>query len=288
MIVITGPTGNVGAELVSLLAAQDRLDHRIAAHDPARFPGLPAVAFDYDDPATFDAVLDGVSTLFLLFPLPHPRTVRTRMIPFIDAAKRAGCRHIVYVTVPGADHLKVVPHHAVERHIESTGIPHTFLRCGFFMQNLCRKISTHGVDIMERGELFIPGGKGRTTFLDSRDVAAVALDVLRDPEAHRNRAYTLTGPESLTLYQAADLLSQALGRPVTYTRPSLPRFWLRLTRRGVTWDTLLFMSIVYTLTRTGRNEPLTDELPELLGRPATTFPQWAADYRDRFETRAWT
>ncbi|WP_219519415.1 NmrA family NAD(P)-binding protein [Nonomuraea ceibae] len=288
MIIVTGPTGNVGAELVRLLSEQDELAYRIAAHHPARFPDLPAVPFDYDDPATWDAALDGVMTLFLLFPLPHPRTVRTRMIPFVNAAVQAGCRHIVYVSVPGADRVKVVPHHAVERHITATGVDHTFLRCGFFMQNLCRKVSTHGVDIMDRGELFIPAGGGRTTFLDSRDVAAVALDILRDPGPHRNVSHTLTGPESLTLNEAARQLGRALDRPLTYTRPSLPRFWIRLVRRGVTWDTLLFMSIVYTLTRTGRNEPMTGELPALLGRPATRFAQWAADYRPRFERRDWT
>ncbi|WP_084963890.1 NmrA family NAD(P)-binding protein [Thermoactinospora rubra] len=166
MIVVTGPTGNVGAEVVELLREQDELEYRIAAHRPQRFPGAPVARLDYDDPATFDAVLDGVSTLFLLFPLPHPRTVRTSMIPFIDAAVRAGCRHIVYVSVPAADRSRIIPHHAVERHIEATGVGHTFLRCGYFMQNLCRAVSTHGVDIMDRGEL--PGLLGRpaTTFAE--------------------------------------------------------------------------------------------------------------------------
>ncbi|GAA4038272.1 NmrA family NAD(P)-binding protein [Nonomuraea soli] len=288
MLVVTGPTGNVGAEVVRQLQDTPGVPYRIAAHDPARFLGQPAVRFDYDDTSTFAAVLDGVTTLFLLFPLPHPRTVRTRMIPFVDAAVGAGCRHIVYVTVPAADRNKAIPHHAVERHIEASGIGYTFLRCGYFMQNLCRAVSTHGVDIMDRGELFVPGGAGRTTFLDSRDVARVALDVLRDPDAHRGRSYTLTGPDSLDLRQAAALLGEALDRPVRYTRPSLPRFWVRLARRGVSWDTLLFMTIVYTLTRIGRNEPRTDELARLLGRPATSFSQWARDYRPRFEARAWS
>jgi uncharacterized protein YbjT (DUF2867 family) len=119
-------------------------------------------------------------------------------------------------------------------------------------------------------------------------VAVVALDVFRDPVAHKNRAYTLTGPERLDFYEVAGVLSKVLERPIRYASPSLPRFWYRLGRRGVSWDTLVFMTIVYALTRAGRNEPLTDELPALLGRPATDMRQFAKDNRWRWETRTWT
>lgn len=294
MIVLTGPTGNVGAELVRLLSSdEDAPPHRIAAHDPDRLRArlgaqVPATAFDYDDPRTWPDVLEGATTLFLLFPLPSPRTARTRMIPFIDAAVAAGVRHIVYVSVPGADASRIVPHNRVEAHIRASGADHTILRCGFFMQNLCRSVSTHGVDIVERGELFIPAGEGRTTFLDSRDAAAVARLVLTDPAPHRGRTYTLTGPRTLDMDQVAATVSRALERPVRYTRPGLPRFAARLLGRGVSWDTVGFMAIVYTLTRLGRNDTLTTTLPELLGRPATDMERWARDYRPVFEERAWT
>lgn len=295
MIVLTGPTGNVGAEVARLMVNRETpLPFRIAAHSVERTrsrldaPQAPVVAFDYDDRSTWGPVLDGVSMLFLLFPLPSPRAVTTRMKPFIDAAVHTGCRHIVYVSVPGADRQKIVPHYAVERHIEESGVHYTFLRCGFFMQNLCRKVSTHGVDIMDRGELFIPGADGVTTFLDSRDVATVVVNVLADPAPHRDRAYILTGGQRLDLDATARLLSRALNRPVRYTRPSLLRFWIRMVGRGVSWDTVLFMTIVYTLTRFNRNDTSTEDLPELLGRPATTFERWAHDYRPVFEARDWT
>lgn len=294
MIVLTGPTGNVGAELVRLLHSDDNAPpHRIAAHNPDRLStrlGIPvtATAFDYDDPRTWPAVLEGATTLFLLFPLPSPRTARTRMIPFIDTAVAAGVRHIVYVSVPGADASRLVPHHQVEAHIKASGADHTILRCGFFMQNLCRAVSTHGVDIVEHGELFIPAGKGRTTFLDSRDAAAVARLVLTDPAPHRGRTHTLTGPRTLDMDQVAATVSRALQRPVRYTRPGMLGFAARLLRRGVSWDTVGFMAIVYTLTRLGRNDTSTTTLPELLGRPATDMEQWARDYRPVFEHQAWT
>lgn len=294
MIVLTGPTGNVGAE-VARMAVESTMPEpfRIAAHNPDRVrrelgDEAPVVPFDYDDRSTWDAVLDGVERLFLVFPLPTPRTVTTRMTPLIDAAAAAGCRHVVYLSVPGADVQKVVPHYRVERHIEDSGMDWTFLRAAFFMQNLHRTISSHGVDIAEHDEVFIPAGSGSTTFVDSHDIAEVAHRALTKPDEHLRHAYVLTGPERLRMDEVAAILSDVLGRPIRYSRPGMARFWYRLSRRGVPWDSVLFMSIVYTLTRTGRNEPMTDELARVLGRPPRDLRAWAEDAKWRWEQQAWT
>jgi uncharacterized protein YbjT (DUF2867 family) len=294
MLVVTGPTGNVGAEVTQLLAGGAfNGSYRVAAHSPHKITGrygdhVPVLPFDYDRREGWDAVLDGVSTLFLIFPLPTPRTVETRIKPFVDAAKRAGAQHIVYLSVPGADREKVVPHFHSERHIEASGIPYTILRASFFMQNLCRGLSTHGVDIVEHDEIFIPAGKGKTTFVDARDVARVAVDVFHDPAAHRNRSYLLTGNERLDFYEVAAIFSEVMGRPIRYVNPAYPHFWLRLWRRGVKWDVIAFMTIVYTLTRSGKNEPMSDEMARLLGRTPTPMRQFVAENLYRWEQRIWT
>ena len=163
----------------------------------------------------------------------------------------------------------------------------TVLRCGFFMQNLHRKISTHGEDIAN-GELFIPAGRGRTTFIDARDAAAVAALALSHPEAHRNSVHHLTGPAPLTMTEAASALSAELGHRVVYTNPGLIRFARRLRRRDVGWDTIAFMSAVYTLTRLGRNQELTDEVHGLLGRPPRTLAEFVHDNAWRWRERVWT
>jgi uncharacterized protein YbjT (DUF2867 family) len=286
MIVVTGPNGNVGTELVKMLAAQTELPYRVAAHTPEKIDRLygshvPRSRFSYADRSTWDETLKGVSTLFLLFPLPHPRTAKTWMIPFVEAAAKAGAKHIIYVSVPTAGEVKMVPHYAVERAIEVSGVPYTFLRAGFFAQNLCRDITSHAVDIAKHDEVFIPAGKGLTSYLDSRDVAELAVKIMNDPVPHRNQAYVVTGTEAIDHYEVARIFSEALGRKITYANPSFPAFWLRVGPR-VTWDTLLFMTIVYALTRKGKNAPLTDTLPQLLGRKPRSFREFVSDHRERF------
>ncbi|MCB1677057.1 MAG: NmrA family NAD(P)-binding protein [Halioglobus sp.] len=291
MLVITGPNGNVGTELVRAVLRQPVLPHRIASRHPQKLreqfgPRANCQMFDFDDRKTWAATLRGADTVFLLFPLPHPKAVRTRMLPFIDACAGAGVEHIIYVSVPAAEKHRVVPHHGVEMALRKSGIDYTILQASYFCQNMCRDISSHGVDIAVHNEIFIPAGSGRTSFIDSRDVAEVALAVAHNPASHRNRRYVLTGPQALDFYQVAQLFSEVLGRPIRYVNPTPYAFWQRLKKRGVTWDTLFFMSIVYSLTRYGKNALLTGELEPLLGRPPTTMRQFIEDYRERWEPRA--
>jgi len=295
LLVVTGPSGNIGGELTRKLVAlgPDAPPYRLAAHTPSRItdeygPDVPVAHLDYNDPSTFASALEGVTTLFLLFPLPSPRTARTRMRPMVDAAVTAGANHIIYISVPGADRSRVVPHNTVERYIHAAGLGSTILRPSYFMQNMVRALSTHGVDISEHDEVFVPAKRGKTTFLDSRDLAEVIVKIARDPAAHNQRSYLLPGPETLDFYEVAGILTDVLGREITYANPSMVKFWRRLRRRGVSRDTVFFMQLVYTLARRGFNAPPGDDMAELLDGDPTTFRKFAEDYKWRWDTQTWT
>ena len=83
----------------------------------------------------------------------------------------AGVRHIVFLSLIGAEKNKVVPHAKIEQLLQAGPATYTLLRAGFFMQNLS---TTHRRDIVENDDVFIPAGKGKTAFVDTRDLAAVA------------------------------------------------------------------------------------------------------------------
>lgn len=294
MLVITGPSGNVGRELVEVVrSSPPAAGWRVASRHAAKLRELAApeaqiCSFDFFDRTTWAATLADVQTLFLLFPLPGNRTARQAVIPFVQAAQEAGCRHVVYVSVFGADRAQFIPHFKVEAALQASSMTTTILRCSFFMQNLHRLISTHGVDIVERGELFVPAGNGLINFIDARDAAEAAALACVDPTAHCDRVYHLTGPAALTMDQVADALSQALGYRVRYTHPSLVRFAARLRQRHVGWDAIGFMAIVYTLTRFGQNQPVTDEVAHLLGREPRTLAQFLGHSAWRWREQAWT
>lgn len=275
-ILITGATGNVGRELAQRLrdAGQPVRAAVISANDAANLPeGVPWTLFDFTDPATYAAAFAGVDRLFLLRP-PHIANVARDMQPAIAYAATAGVRHIVFLSLVGAERNRFVPHAKVEALLMAGSVPYTLLRCGFFMQNL---VTTHRQDIRDHDDIFVPAGRGKTAFVDVRDIAAVAARVLTEP-GHGQQAYRLTGSEALDYGAVAALMSDALGRPIGYSQPHFLRFAWRFWRRGHPLDYVAVMTTIYLTTRFGMAETVHPETAVLLDRPPITMRQFFSDY----------
>ncbi len=213
--------------------------------------------------------------MYLIRP-PAISDVKRLLFPAIDAAREAGVQQIVFLSLIGVERNRVVPHYKVEQYLLGSGVPYTFLRPSFFMQNLN---TTHRAEIKEQNEIFVPAGTGKTSFIDVRDIAAVAALTLTEP-GHTNRAYGLTGSEALDYYQVAAVLSEVLRRPIIYRKPSLRQFIRRQRAGGTPWPFVLVMSGIYTTARLGRAARLTDETARLLGRAPIALRRYAEDYRD--------
>ncbi len=218
-LLVTGATGNVGADVVRQLSGTDA-HVRAAVRDPDRTDepdwgaNVNPVRFDFTDAATYGPALDGVDRVFLVRP-PAISDVKTHIRPFIRACREAGVAKIVFLSLFGVERNPVVPHRTVEADVREVGIPHTFLRASFFMQNFS---TAHRAEIRDRDEIFVPAGHGKTSFVDCRDVAEVAVRALTDETAE---AYDLTGPEALDYDAVAEIFTEVLGRPITYRDPSL-------------------------------------------------------------------
>lgn len=273
---ITGATGTLGGEVARQLASSG-WPLTAGVRDPAR-ARLPetvqAVPFDFQVPATYGA-LAGVDRLFLMLP-PGTRP-RQHVFPVIDAARAHGVQQVVFLSILGAQHLPFLPHRQIERHLEQSGLDWVFLRASYFMQNLT---GVHRDDIRLRDELDLPAGQGRTSFVDARDVAAVAALTLQ--RGHARQAYDLTGDVALNYDEVAAILSVTLGRRIHYADPAPLTFLRTAAARGVTPGFALFMLAEYTVAKLGRAGRTAPDLGRVLGRPATTFRQFAEDHRDHW------
>lgn len=275
-ILITGATGNVGAAIVNELHRQG-IALRAGVRNPDIYPKneyVVPVHFDFAQRSTYENALTGVRKVFLMRP-PAIADTKSLINPFVDFAIEAGVEHVVFLSLLGAEDNRFVPHRAIEDHIVSRGISYTFLRAGFFMQNLN---TTHRADIVERDELFMPAGNGKTSFIDIRDIAAVGALALVE-SGHANKAYSITGNEALDYYEAARIFSDVLRRRIRYANPSPWEFVWRWRKRRAPWTQILVMTGIYTITRLGRAATITTEVPRLLGRPAITFRQYVEDYQ---------
>ena len=277
-ILVTGATGTVGHAVVQQLAQQDA-PVVAAVRNPARVRqtlSAPAVAFDFHEPVTYDNAFRGVAKLFLVRP-PAIAAVWQSMFPALRAAQRAGVQHVVFLSLLGAEQNPLVPHRWIEWYLQSLEMDWTFLRPSFFMQNLS---TTHREEIRDRNEIFVPAGEGATSFIDARDIAAVAVRALTEA-GHENAAYALTGPEALTYAEVADVLSDVLGRPIRYRDPSLLDFVQRhLGERPL--GLVLVMAGIYLTARLGLAARTTPDVQRLLARPPTPFRQFAEDHQARW------
>lgn len=277
-VLVTGATGNVGAEVVKgLLARGEHVRGTVLAREVERLAaGAEPVVFDFEDASTFEAALAGVDRVFLMRP-PHMGDA-SAFDPFLEAMRAAGVRHVVFLSLLGVERNPVVPHYAIERRLKASGLGWTMLRPSFFMQNLS---TTHLADIREGGQIIVPAGRGRTSLIDVRDIAAAAVVVLTS-EGHLGRAYALTGAEALTYAECAAILSKACGRPIEYTSPSGQAFARHMASRGFPKDFVTVMRGIYLVAKVRMAGTITHELPRLIGRAPITFRQFADDYACTF------
>ncbi|WP_188191774.1 SDR family oxidoreductase [Nonomuraea sp. SYSU D8015] len=276
-IVTTGATGRLGGRIAARLAAAG-VEQRLVSRSAGRVPPLDrasAVSADYGDPEAMRRALDGATTvLFVSASESADRLDRHRA--FVDAARDAAVTHLVYISFygasPSATFTLARDHWATEQHIRDSGLPFTFLRDNLYADFLPMMAGDDGVI---RG----PAGQGRVAAVAQDDIADAATAVLLDPGAHEGATYDLTGPRALTLDEVAATLSMATGRTYAYHPETLEEAYASRQVYGAPeWQLEAWVS-TYLAIAAGELEGVSDAVPALTGRPATTFEELLAGTR---------
>lgn len=279
-VLVTGATGKVGRELVGLLVERG-VTVRAGSRSPARVRELfgdaaEAVELDYDRTDTWDAAVQWADRVFVM-PAPFGPHQHERLDPFLDWTVASGTRHAVLLSAMGAERNDDLHLRHVEKHLAETGVAWTFLRPNWFMQNFSGGYLRECVEA--DGAFALPAGRGRVSFVDARDVAEVAAEALTSDE-HFEAAYTLTGPEALDHDEAAGVLSEAAGRPVTYEAVSDEAFRAILRERGRSEDEREVILQAYRAMRDGRRAEVTDDVAAVTGREPTSFRAFAREHAE--------
>jgi len=275
-ILLTGITGNVGSAVVTYLKSQNInfiAGARNIEKSKQQDESIEYVYFDFEVADTYETVLQGVKKVFLVRP-PQLTDVKGIFIPFIQNCKEAGVEQIVFLSLLGAEKNPFPPHHKIEKAILASGIPYTFIRPSFFMQNLS---TTHAKDIKEGNDLFIPSGKAKISFIDTRDIGEIIGRSLSE-KGHENKAYSITGSEAITYFQVADTMTRILGRKVTYSNPSLLKFRKDMIARGVKKEFATVMMVLYFTTKLGMANHVTDTAEIILNRKPKTIEEFIKDH----------
>src|SRR3984957_19619589 len=281
MILVT-TAGKVGSETARLLRER-HVPVRVLVRDPAKATakalagaGAEIITGDLGVAASIDEAMSGVGGVVLVSPAEPSHELNV-----VASAARAGAGHVVKATSKASADSPIARRRwqaEIEAGLAASGIPHTLLRSNAYMQNVLALAPA----ITATSSFGSSAGKGRSGLVDARDVAAVAAGIITSPAAHAGKTYWLTGPELVSNYDVAAVLSKLLGRTITYREVTFEENKDAMMRAGVPGQIAEMNAQAFSLTADGDAEWITQDVPSFLGRPARSFEQFTADYSAAF------
>jgi uncharacterized protein YbjT (DUF2867 family) len=271
-ILVIGSTGTIGTPLVkALLAKGERV--KAASRSGKAADGAEGVRFDYTDASTYADAFDGVDRLFLILAGGRLDAIDA-LTPVVEEAARRKVK-IVFLSVFGVDADDSIPYRQIELKIIASGVPYVILRPNWFADNF----HTYWKAGIEHGEIAVPAGEGKSSFIDVRDIADSAATALTS-NAFDGKAFNLTGPRAIGYGEAAAIISQAIGKPVGYSAVSDEAFIAILTGAGVPKDYASFLASIFHPVREGWTSAITGDVETLTGHAPRSLEAYVADHAD--------
>jgi uncharacterized protein YbjT (DUF2867 family) len=286
MIVITAPTGLIGAQVLGRLLGSGQ-PIRLIVRDPSRLPAetrerVEVVPGSHRDIDVVDRAFAGADAVFWLVPPdPHARSVEAAYVDFTrpacDAFKRHEVRRVVGISALGrgtaaARHAGLVTASlAMDDLIASTGVSYRALTMPSFMDNLLRQVES----IRNRGVFVTPiSGDHKLPSCATRDIAATAARLLTDDFWTGPGHVAVLGPEDLSFDDMAQIMSEVLGQPVRYQRIPAEALKNRLTGAGMS-DAMAQGTVDMMIAKDQGLDNAEPRTPE--STTPTTFRQWCEE-----------
>jgi uncharacterized protein YbjT (DUF2867 family) len=190
----------------------------------------------------------------------------------LDLAEAMGVRHVTYLSAYG---IEFAPTEVALRTVEldlmaRSTLTHSIVRPAWFMQNFSETFLMPVDDV-----IVVPTGTGGEAFVDADDIAAVATVTLADPEAHAGAQYAPTGPDILTVSEAADIIGSVTGRPVRHVDIDR-RSWVEgVIASGVPAEYGEMLQMLTDTVASGRGSRPNDDIEKVTGAPPTSFTDFA-------------
>jgi uncharacterized protein YbjT (DUF2867 family) len=282
-VLVTGATGRIGRAVIAQLLGAG-VPVRALTRRPSA-AGLPAdvevVAGDFTVPDSLATALQDVGTVFLVWTAP-PATAAAVVERLARHARR-----VVFLSAPHRTphpffqqpNPMAVLHAGIERLIAASGLASTIVRPGMFASNA---LHWWGAQIRDGDVVRWPYGAAETAPIDEIDVASVAARALSE-DGHAGADYVLTGPESLSQAEQVSTIGAAIGRRIRFEELSPEEF--RRETAGAWPGPVVDMLLAAWGATIGHGAWVTSAVADVLGSPARTFRQWAADHAEAFQGR---
>lgn len=284
-LLITGATGSVGTQLVKELVNMNVSFRTLIRNNDQRdlmagWPQVETAVGDLSDRESLVHALKGIEKAFIL--TNSSEQAEELQLNFVDAAHQAGVKHIVKLSQLAAEEASPVRflryHAAVENRIKELGMDYTFLRPNLFMQGLI----AFGHSIKYEGKFYGSLGNAAVSAVDIRDIAGVAAKVLTE-NGHENKIYNITGKESITHFQMAEIFSRVLNTEVTYVDLNSGQMQGALTVAGFPEWQIGGLIEDYEHYARGEAAEVFSTVQDVTGKSPVSFEQFVYDYQNFFK-----
>ncbi len=285
MIGVIGGTGNTGRAVVAALQAKGA-EFRCLVRDTAKAAAtlgsdVELVEADTADPDSIEAGLAGCDKLFLL--TGHSPVMGEQQINTIEAAKRAGVKHVVKlsggdaVATPDCPSKIGQAHYHIEEALKKSGLDWTILRPGLFMQNFLNMAPM----VKEQSKIVMPvPADVEAGMIDVRDTGDVAAEVLTG-DGHNGQTYFLASANR-TPGDVAAVLSAELGKEIAFVQVPMEGAVNAMKERGMPDWLIDHQSALMGLLGTGVMAQTNDNIEKISGHPARTLEDFVKDYAGAF------
>jgi uncharacterized protein YbjT (DUF2867 family) len=258
-ILIIGKNGKTGRRVEERLMASGYETRGVSRST------LPS--FDWLAPETWQAAMTGCTSAYVCFQpdLAVPGAQKA-MTEFIRQAKIAGITHIVLLSGRGEEGAQ-----NAEKILIQSGLEWNIVRASWFAQNFSEGFLIDGI---LSGMVSLPSGDIPEPFIDIDDIAEVAVSCLTKPKLI-NQVFEVTGPEALTFKDCVRIIASVTQTEIAFNAMSAEHFITGLTEQGLPDDVLWLMNELFTVVMDGRNATPQNGVEEALGRPATSFYDYA-------------
>lgn len=270
-VLIVGASGTVGTELVKILKQKGVPLARATSKTSLE---SDQVHVDLLKRSDLGPAFKNVDRVFLLAPPGHTNQDEI-LSPVIEAAKKSGIKKIVMMSAMGANADDSAPMRKAEILVEKSGLSYNIIRPNWFMQNF----NTFWLQgILQQGKVLLPVGSAKASFIDARDIAAVAAELLTG-DKHANQAFDLTGVEAIDHSQAAKALSEVTGKDIRFQDITSDEMRGGLLGAGLPADYTEFLLVILNYLKLGYAERVTDSVEKITGRAPIRFQDYANDYK---------
>jgi NAD(P)H dehydrogenase (quinone) len=271
-LLVTGATGKLGTKVVeTLLKAVPASQLAVSVRNPEKAEGLRARGVevrqgDFDVPETLDSAFAGIDRLLIISADGDNETRIRQHANAVAAAERAGVKFIAYTSLANAQestNLFAPTHKATEAAIKKTGIPYSFLRNNWYLEN---EIS--GIQGVLAGAPWVTSaGNGKVGWALQQDYAEAAAAVLSG-NGHENTTYELSG-KPLTQEELTTVLSIVLGKEVSVEQVDDATYAEIMKNAGVPEFIIPLLVDIQRSIREGSLDFECNDFEKLLGRPVT-------------------